>query len=75
MGPNPLEGGQCTAKPKAGAKCASGLGVATICAPYARCDGGVCREIAHAGETCNADDTCYSGRCVGKACVTGNGCG
>jgi hypothetical protein len=54
---NPLGGGQCTAKPKAGAKCAAGLGDSLICAPYARCDNGVCRDIAHAGEDCSADDT------------------
>jgi hypothetical protein len=66
--------GKCTAKPGAGERCAAGLGAATICKPYARCDSGVCREIAHAGEDCTADDTCYTGHCVDGACVTGNSC-
>ena len=74
LGLNPLMPGVCTAKPKAGEKCAAGLGDAKYCAPYARCDADVCREIAHAGEECNADDTCYSSHCVGHACVTGNSC-
>lgn len=71
---NPLGDGKCTAKPGAGEKCANGLGSAKLCAPYARCDNGVCRDIAHAGEDCTADDTCYSGHCQGGACVTGNSC-
>jgi hypothetical protein len=71
---NPLGAGKCTAKPKAGEACAAGLGAATICAPYTRCDDGKCREIAHAGETCHVNDTCYSGSCVDGACVTGNSC-
>jgi hypothetical protein len=71
---NPLMPGTCTVKPKAGEKCAAGLGDAKYCAPYTRCDADVCREIAHAGEECNADDTCYSSHCVGNACVTGNSC-
>ncbi len=71
---NPLDTGLCTPKPKAGEACAKGIGdSATICAPYARCDAGVCRELAHAGETCSANDTCYSGHCDG-ACVTANRC-
>ena len=71
---NPLMPGTCTAKPKAGDMCAAGLGAAEICAPYARCDNGVCRDIAHAGEECHANDTCYSGHCEANACVTGNSC-
>jgi hypothetical protein len=74
LGLNPLMPGTCTAKPKAGEKCAAGLGDAKHCAPYTRCDADVCRDIAHAGEDCTADDTCYSGHCVNKACVTGNSC-
>lgn len=74
LGANPLMPGTCTSKPKAGEPCAKGLGDAEICEPYARCDAGVCRELAHAGEDCSADDTCYSGHCVDKACVTGNSC-
>ncbi len=75
LDPNPLNGGTCTAKPKAGEACAKGVGAdANICAPYARCDDGVCRELANAGEACNADDTCYSGHCVDGACVTANRC-
>jgi hypothetical protein len=71
---NPLLPGTCTPKPQAGEKCAAGLGDSRICEPYARCDADVCREIAHAGETCNADDTCYSGHCVNEVCVTGSSC-
>lgn len=74
LGANPLMPGKCTAKPGAGEKCAAGLGAATICKPYTRCDSGVCREIAHAGEDCTANDTCYTGHCVDGACVTGNSC-
>lgn len=74
LGPNPLMGGTCTSKPTAGEKCAMGLGGGQICTPYSRCDAGVCRDIAHAGEECNEDDTCYSGHCVDMACVTGSSC-
>ena len=74
LGQNPLEPGVCTPKPVAGEKCARGLGSAGICAPYVRCDDGLCRDIAHAGEDCHDDDTCYSGHCVNGACVTGNSC-
>ncbi|RYZ08259.1 MAG: hypothetical protein EOO73_09365 [Myxococcales bacterium] len=71
---NPLNPGTCTAKPAAGEPCAKGVGAeANVCAPYARCDAGVCRELAHAGESCSADETCYSGHCDG-ACVTANAC-
>jgi hypothetical protein len=71
---NPLDAGTCTKKPAAGEPCAKGVGAeASICAPYARCDDGVCRELAHAGESCSADATCYSGRCDG-ACLTSNAC-
>ena len=70
----PLMPGTCTAKPKPGEMCGSGLGGAAICAPYARCDDGVCRDIAHAGEDCHANDTCYSGHCQANACVTGSSC-
>jgi hypothetical protein len=70
----PLMPGTCTAKPKAGEMCGSGLGGGAICAPYARCDSSVCRDLAHAGEDCHADDTCYSGHCQVNACVTGNSC-
>ena len=73
-GLNPLMGGTCTSKPTAGEKCAAGLGGGQICAPYTRCDADVCRDIAHAGEECNEDDTCYSGHCVNMACVTGSSC-
>lgn len=74
LGLNPLMPGKCTAKPGKGEKCASGLGGAEQCAPYTRCDNGVCRDVAHAGEDCTTNDTCYSGHCVGGACVTGNSC-
>ena len=74
LGANPLDAGVCTTKPMAGEKCAKGLGTSVICAPYLRCDAGSCREIAHAGEDCTEDDTCYSGHCVDGACVTGNSC-
>lgn len=73
-GQTPLLGGKCTDKPRAGEACAMGLGAATICAPYTRCDDGACRELATAGETCNSNDTCYSGHCVENTCVTGNSC-
>lgn len=74
LGADPLDAGVCTAKPVAGEKCAKGLGTANICAPYLRCDNGLCREIAHAGEDCTQNDTCYSNHCVEGACVTGNSC-
>jgi len=74
LGTNPLLPGTCQPKPKAGEKCAKGLGDSLLCAPYARCDDGVCREIAHAGEDCTQNDTCYSSHCVDGACVTGNSC-
>jgi len=74
LGLNPLMPGTCTSKPEAGEKCAMALGGGQICAPYTRCDAGVCRDIAHAGEECNEDDTCYSGHCVNMACVTGSSC-
>ena len=50
------------------------FGNATVCAPYARCDGGVCRELAHLGETCTANPTCYSNSCVNGGCVRSNSC-
>ena len=74
LGANPLMPGKCTDKPKAGEKCAPTLGDSVVCAPYTRCDNGVCRDIAHAGEDCTVNDTCYSGHCVDGACVTGNSC-
>lgn len=66
--------GKCTPKPVAGETCGAGLGDGKVCAAYTRCDADKCREIAHAGEQCNADDTCYSGHCLNKACVTGDSC-
>jgi len=66
--------GKCTPKPAAGEKCGVGLGDGKVCAAYARCDDDVCREIAHAGEECHVNDTCYSGRCLANACVTGDSC-
>jgi hypothetical protein len=67
--------GKCTAKPGPGEKCAPGLGdEPAICAPYARCDSGVCRALAHAGENCTDSATCYSNNCIDKACVTGSSC-
>jgi hypothetical protein len=74
LGRDLLAAGSCTDKPGAGQKCAAGIGTATICAPYTRCDDGLCRELAHAGEDCTANDTCYSNHCVDGACVTGNSC-
>lgn len=74
LGANPLDPGVCTDKPSAGERCTKGLVDANVCAPYARCDDGTCRDIAHAGEDCHADETCYSGRCVDGACVTGSSC-
>jgi hypothetical protein len=74
LGVNPLLPGTCTSKPKAGEACAAALSGGQICAPYTRCDANVCRDIAHAGEDCSADDTCYSGRCANGACVTGSSC-
>jgi hypothetical protein len=74
LGANPLQAGTCTDKPPAGEPCGKGLGAPSICAPYARCDDGVCRDIAHAGEDCTVNATCYSNRCVDGACVTGNSC-
>lgn len=74
LGVNPLAGGVCTVRPAAGEPCAQGLGGAALCAAYARCDGGVCRELAAAGEGCSENATCHSGRCENGACVAGNGC-
>jgi hypothetical protein len=73
IGGNPFDG-TCTARPAAGEDCAVGLGGAGLCAPYARCDGGTCRELANAGEGCSQNETCYSGRCEDGACVAGSGC-
>ncbi len=72
--PTPLGAGKCTPKPAPGAKCGAGLGDGKVCRAYARCDTDVCRDIAHAGEQCNANDTCYSGHCLNNACVTGDSC-
>jgi hypothetical protein len=71
---NPLLPGKCTPKPAPGEKCAAGLGDTLLCQSYARCDDGVCREIAHAGEKCTNNDTCYSGHCVNGGCVTDSSC-
>jgi hypothetical protein len=74
---NPLTpfDGTCTSKPEAGEACGKGLAPEpNICAPYARCDDGVCREIAHLGEKCTVNATCYSEHCVGGACVAANSC-
>jgi hypothetical protein len=71
---NPLEG-TCTPKPEAGEPCGKGLGpTPDQCAPYARCDSGVCRELAHLGEGCTVNATCYSEHCVDGACVAANSC-
>jgi hypothetical protein len=73
--PLDLFDGLCTSKPEAGEPCGKGLGGnPEICAPYARCDDGVCREIAHLGEECSQNATCYSDHCVGGACVASNSC-
>lgn len=77
LGVNPLNPaeGTCTPKPQAGQPCAKGVGAtADVCAPYARCDDGVCREIAHLGEACTVKTTCYSDNCVDGACVAANSC-
>lgn len=67
--------GTCTAKPEPGEPCGKGLAPQpNICAPYARCDDGVCRKLAHLGEECSQKDTCYSGHCVDGACVASNSC-
>ncbi|HEY6078133.1 MAG TPA: Dickkopf N-terminal cysteine-rich domain-containing protein [Polyangiaceae bacterium] len=67
--------GTCTPRPEAGMPCAKGIGAtADVCAAYARCEEGTCREIATAGEGCTENDTCYSGRCQDGACVAGTGC-
>jgi len=67
--------GICVSKPEAGEDCGVNLfGNATVCAPYARCDAGVCRELAHLGETCTVSGTCYSNTCVDGGCVRANGC-
>lgn len=71
---NPLSGGTCTDRPKAGKECGTTIGGDGVCAAYARCDDGGCREIAHAGESCHDNDTCYSDHCVDGACVTANSC-
>lgn len=71
---NPLMPGKCTTKPAAGEKCGAALGGSEVCAPYTRCDNGVCRDIAHAGEDCTVNTTCYSDHCVGGACVLSNSC-
>ena len=74
----PTLDGTCEPKPEAGQPC-GGAGydparTPSICAPYARCDDGVCRDLAHLGESCNVDATCYSGRCTGGACIASTGC-
>lgn len=67
--------GTCTSKPKAGEPCGMNLGgAAEICAPYTRCDSGTCRELAHLGESCTANSTCYSDHCFEGACVASNSC-
>jgi hypothetical protein len=74
---NPLTpfDGTCTSKPEAGEPCGKGLAPEpNICAPYARCDEGMCREIAHLGESCTVNATCYSDHCVDGACVAANSC-
>jgi hypothetical protein len=67
--------GTCISKPEPGEECGVNLfGSPTVCAPYARCDEGVCRELAHLGETCTVNSTCYSGACVSGGCVRSNSC-
>jgi hypothetical protein len=73
--PLDLFDGTCTSKPEAGEPCGKALGGnPEICAPYARCDDGVCRALAHLGESCSQNATCYSDHCVGGACVASNSC-
>jgi hypothetical protein len=70
-----LAPGTCTSKPEAGEDCGTNQFMsATVCAPYARCDEGVCRELAHLGETCTVNGTCYSGSCVNNGCVPSDSC-
>jgi hypothetical protein len=72
--PTPYDG-TCTPKPKALEPCGKGLAPEpTVCAPYTRCDAGMCRPIARLGEECSVKETCYSERCVDGACVAANSC-
>ena len=69
--------GTCTARPEAGEDCAAATPfdmVGTICAPYARCDGGKCRALAGLGESCEGSAVCLSEHCQGGACVSGDAC-
>jgi hypothetical protein len=68
--------GRCTSKPTTGAACGHGPFAQTpsICAPYNRCQAGICRKIAQLGEQCTTDDGCYSGRCVRQACIPADSC-
>jgi hypothetical protein len=70
--------GTCTAKPKAGEACviagSAATGAAEICAPYTRCDNGICRDLAAIGSECHSDGVCLSGSCAGGKCVLGGAC-
>jgi hypothetical protein len=69
--------GTCTPKPRAGQACAApsyARETPSICAAPLVCESGICRELGHLGETCDVDESCFSGTCRAGACVAGGSC-
>lgn len=60
---------ECTPLPGPGEPCADNVS-GPSCAAFARCDGtGTCRALRNLGESCDADELCYSGACVDGGCA------
>lgn len=73
---NDLES-SCTELPDDGEACADRpIDFLPTCAAYTRCDAAtsMCRGLRDLGESCNANDQCYSGHCVDNGCTTERAC-
>ena len=67
----------CTRLPLPGEPCASRPLLPTIlpwCAPYARCDNRICRELGEVGASCSDDEQCYTGFCARSQCARIHAC-
>ncbi len=66
--------GRCEALPGAGEPCGSAPAF-EVCGPGLVCDDGTCAARSALGDACQADATCYSGKCAEGVCVTDGLCG
>jgi hypothetical protein len=63
--------GTCVALPGDGQPCAD---TSVECAANTRCENGTCRSLKDNGASCQTDDSCYGGACVGAQCVIDTPC-